>query len=40
MIHEDHSADPVAPGTTEYDDLDPTMMMSEVPDKILERGLC
>ena len=32
VIHEDHSADGEAPGTTEYDDLTPTMMMSEVPD--------
>lgn len=32
VIHEDFSEDPSAPGTTEYDDLDPTAMMSEVPD--------
>ena len=32
VIHEDHSADEEAPGTTEYDDLDATAMMNEVPD--------
>ena len=31
VIHEDHSDDPEAPGTTEYDDLDATMILNEVP---------
>jgi ABC-type cobalamin/Fe3+-siderophores transport system ATPase subunit len=40
VIHEDHSADPEAPGTTEYDDLDPTLMMSEVPDLRFWNAVC
>lgn len=40
MIHEDHSADPEAPGTTEYDDLDPTLMMNEVPDLRFWNQVC
>lgn len=32
LIHEDASSDPSAPGTTEYDDLDATAIMNEVPD--------
>lgn len=31
VVHEDHSDDPECPGTTEYDDLDATAIMSEVP---------
>ena len=40
VIHEDHSSDPDAPGTTEYDDLDPTLMMNEVPDLRFWNALC
>jgi hypothetical protein len=40
VIHEDHSADPDAPGTTEYDDLDPTAMMNEVPDLKFWNAVC
>ena len=40
VIHEDHSADPDAPGTTEYDDLEPTMMMNEVPDLRFWNAIC
>ena len=40
VIHEDHSADPDAPGTTEYDDLDPTLMMSEVPNLKFWNTIC
>src|SRR5690349_3300151 len=40
VIHEDHSADPDAPGTTEYDDLNPTLMMSEVPDLKFWSSVC
>jgi hypothetical protein len=32
VIHEDHSSDPKAPGTSEYDDMDATAIMNEVPD--------
>ena len=40
VIHEDHSNDESAPGTTEYDDLEPTLMMSEVPDKRFWNAVC
>src|SRR4051794_16267910 len=40
VIHEDHSGDPDVPGTTEYDDLDPTLMMSEVPDLHFWNEVC
>ena len=40
VIHEDHSSDPNTPGTTEYDDLDPTLMMSEVPNLRFWNTVC
>ena len=40
VIHEDHSSDPDAPGTTEYDELDPTLMMSEVPNLRFWNAVC
>jgi ABC-type cobalamin/Fe3+-siderophores transport system ATPase subunit len=40
VIHEDHSEDPDAPGTTEYDDLDATQMLSEVPDLKFWNEVC
>ena len=40
VIHEDHSNDEAAPGTTEYDDLEPTLMMSDVPDLKFWNAVC
>ena len=40
MIHEDGPRGEDGAGTTEYDDLDPTMMMSEVPDLRFWKAVC
>jgi len=41
LIHEDHSDDPDAPGTTEYDDTDCTPpLMNEVPDLSFWNQIC
>ena len=40
VIHEDHSNDEAAPGTTEYDDPEPTLMMSDVPDLKFWNAVC
>ena len=40
VIHEDGPQEEDGAGTTEYDDLDPTMMMSEVPDLRFWKVVC
>jgi hypothetical protein len=40
IIHEDHSGDPDTPGTTEYNDVDPTLMLNEVPGLDFWNSVC